>query len=276
MQRLPDEVLERIISYLTPREFARLASCCHQFYELSHTTHFDFLHIELTERSEVNQARFLSFLKTRMVGPHIKGMYWHSTKTNFHNIHDLLSKCKNLHHLTIRVTEIEEEPLRKLVIAAPQLRTLDVSTVTVVNVFTSVGYLKNLTKLCLPKMAPDWPDESGQLLLEAMKRNGVRLTYLVLPAGLSLNTILDIMRQSADTLEILKLRFYETEAPTEEFLEQFKMCKKLKYLYFEFIGNIPVDYRSYRDKFDRIQIVDASLGCITFLLSPREMTLRKI
>ena len=104
-----------------------------------------------------------------------------------------------------------------------------------------------------------------------MKRNGVRLTYLVLPAGLSLNTILDIMRQSADTLEILKLRFYETEAPTEEFLEQFKMCKKLKYLYFEFMGNFSADYRSYRDKFDRMQIVDASLECITFLLSPREM-----
>ena len=255
MQRLPDELLQRVFSYLTPREFARLASCCHRFNDLSYTTNF--LHIDLkVQRSEENEALYLDFIRARL-GPHVIGMYWHSTNPTFHNyVYDILSKVKNLHHLTIKLNEIKEEPLRKFIPAPNELRSIDESTpVTVVNVFT---------------------DMSGQLLLEAMKRNGVRLTYLVLPAGLSLNTILDIMRQSADTLEILKLRFYETEAPTEEFLEQFKMCKKLKYLYFEFIGNIPADYRSYRDKFDRIQIVDASLGCITFLLSPREMTLRKI
>ena len=53
----------------------------------------------------------------------------------------------------------------------------------------------------------------------------------------------------------LELRFDKKEAPTDEFLDQFKMCKKLKYLYFHFIGSAPVDYCLFADKFDGMQLV---------------------
>jgi hypothetical protein len=250
MQDLPDEMAQKVFSYLQPLEFAGFASSCRRFNELSLTV--SYLNIDFhTERSGDHTAQYRTCIKARL-GNHVQAICWISTRANFEILYEeLLPLVQNLKHLFIRVPYIEEEELRRLVQLAPKLRTLDLARVVMVDIFTPVCHLNLLSKLCLPKQAND--EVSGRKLLEAMKENSVRLSCLALPAGLSQQTTLDILRQSAETLESLELRFFR-EVPRPQFLDSLKMCKRLKYLVFHFMGEEP-DYSMFVGKFDGMGLV---------------------
>jgi len=68
-------------------------------------------------------------------------------------------------------------------------------------------------------------------LVEALTKNSIQLTSMVLPAFFSEKTMYDLMKQSAKTLEYLEIRFCSLDCvPSEEFMQSFKVCKNLKYL----------------------------------------------